>query len=55
MTNKLELLQKLRKIDEISLMELLEITSDDLVDAFLDKIEDKLNYIYDQIQGIEES
>jgi len=48
--NKLELLEKLRSVDEVSLMELLEINSTDIVDAFLDKIEDKLTYIYDQLR-----
>jgi hypothetical protein len=50
MTSKLELLKKLRKLDEVLLMELLEITSEELVDAFLDKIDDKLTYIYDQLE-----
>lgn len=35
-----ELYEELRKMDEITLMELLEITSEELVDAFIDKIED---------------
>lgn len=34
------LIERLRKVDEITLMELLEINSDDIVDAFLDKITD---------------
>jgi len=38
--NKLELIEELRKIDEITLMELLELTSTDIVDAFLDHIEE---------------
>lgn len=38
--NKLELIEELRKIDEITLMELLELTSIDIVDAFLEKIDD---------------
>jgi hypothetical protein len=38
--NKLELIEELRKIDEITLMELLELTSDDIVDAFSDYIEE---------------
>lgn len=50
MTSKLELLQKLKKLDEVLLMELLEITSEELVDAFLDKIDDKLSYIYAQLE-----
>jgi len=36
----------LKRIDEISLLEVLEISSEDLVDRFVDKIEEK----YDQLQ-----
>jgi hypothetical protein len=46
--DKFELLEKLRCLDEISLLELLEINSDDLVDAFLDKIEDNLTGLYEK-------
>jgi tRNA A37 methylthiotransferase MiaB len=46
-----ELIDELRKIDEITLLELLNVTSDDLIDAFLDLIkdnEDKLkSYIHE--------
>lgn len=38
--NKLELVDELRRVDEVTLLELLDISSDDLVDAFLDKIEE---------------
>ena len=41
-----ELVDELKKVDEVSLMELLEITSEDLVDMFSDKINEKLNKIY---------
>lgn len=44
--NKQELLEQLRKEDEVTLLELLELTSDDLVDAFLEQIEDNLERIY---------
>jgi hypothetical protein len=46
-----ELIAELRKIDEVTLLELLALTSDDLVDAFLDKITEHqgklLQYLYD--------
>jgi len=42
-------LDKLRSLDEVTLMELLEVTSDDLVDAFLERIEDNLSFIYSQL------
>jgi ribosome assembly protein YihI (activator of Der GTPase) len=44
--NKIELLEALRSLDEISLLELLEINSDELVDAFLDKIDDNIEKLY---------
>lgn len=43
--NKQDLLERLRQTDEIALMEMLGITSNDLVDAFLDIIEEKYNYL----------
>ncbi len=49
--NKTELIESLRRLDEITLMELLNLTSDDLVDAFLDKITENqgklIQFIYD--------
>jgi nucleoid DNA-binding protein len=48
--NKIELIEVLKKTDEVSLLELLEITSEDIVDAFLDKINDRIEYLYSQIQ-----
>ncbi len=49
--NKIELIENLRLLDEITLMELLNLTSDDLVDAFLDKITENqgklIQFIYD--------
>lgn len=36
-----ELKEKLKELDEVSLLELLEVTSDMLVEAFADIIEDK--------------
>lgn len=38
-----ELCDKLKKIDEITLMEKLDISSEDLVDRFIDVIEDKID------------
>jgi hypothetical protein len=40
-----ELLEKLRNLDEITLVELLGITSDDLVDSFLDRIDENFEYL----------
>lgn len=44
--NKLELLEVLRTTDELTLLEILEVTSSDLVDRFLDKIDDNIDKLY---------
>lgn len=36
--DKKELLEQLRKLDEVLLLELIELTSEDIVDAFVDRI-----------------
>ena len=38
--SRIELVEKLRKVDEVLLLELLDITSDEIVDRFIDKIVD---------------
>jgi len=50
-----ELLEKLKKIDEISLMELLEISSEDIVDRFGDKIEERADRLFSEIDDAEEN
>ena len=40
-----ELCERLKHIDEISLMEVLEINSDEIVDRFVDKIEERIDYL----------
>jgi hypothetical protein len=51
--NKLELLEALRSVEELTLLELLEINSSDLVDAFYDKIEDNIDKIYSKVLELE--
>jgi len=48
--DKIELLDKLRSTDEITILELLNITSTDLVDAFLDKIDEREDYLYKNLE-----
>lgn len=48
--NKSELIETLKHTEETLLLELLDITSEEIVDAFLDKIEERLSYLYGQIQ-----
>ena len=38
-----ELCERLKHIDEISLMEVLEINSEEIVDRFVDKIEERID------------
>lgn len=52
-----ELANRLKQIDEISLMEVLEITSEELVDRFMDKIEykvDDLQVDFEEEEELEE-
>ena len=52
--NKFELLTYLRTLDEVTLIEVLELTSDQLVDAFLDLIEDNVEKLYALIREEEQ-
>ena len=47
----LELLDELRKTEETILIDMLEITSSEIVDAFLDKIEEKEEKLTEYIYG----
>lgn len=38
----IDLCEVLREVNEVALLEILEITSSEIVDAFYDKIEDKM-------------
>lgn len=44
-----ELLERLKKEDEVYLLELLNVSSDELVDMFEDKIEERQEYIREQL------
>ena len=44
-----EVLEELKQIDEVTLLELLDITSEDLVDNFSEKITEHLNRIYKKL------
>lgn len=38
--NRIELIEELQQVDEVALLELLDISTQDLIDAFLDRIAD---------------
>jgi hypothetical protein len=48
--SKAELLERLRLLDEVSLLELMGINSDDLVDAFTDRIEERIEFIRGKLE-----
>ena len=41
---------KLKTLPEIDLLEVLEISSEDLIDRFSDKIEDKIEYLINDLE-----
>ena len=42
--------ERLKKQDESSVLEVLEITSEELVDRFNDKVEEKLDYFIEDLE-----
>jgi len=50
----LDLFEKLKRLDEISLLEILNITSEELVDRFEDRIEAMFDQLVDEIDDTEE-
>jgi hypothetical protein len=46
----IDLTEKLRSVDEVTLLELLDIEADDLIDAFPDKIKERFQYIHDYLE-----
>lgn len=49
-----EVLERLSSLDEITLMEILSITSEDLVIAFKEQIEDNLDFYINEVNWEEE-
>ena len=49
-----ELSDKLKDMDEITLLELLNINAEDIVDRFQDTIEDNAEYLIREVEDIEE-
>lgn len=45
-----ELKEKLQRVDEVTLLELLDIHSDDIIDRFEDVIEDKQEELMKEIE-----
>jgi len=45
-----ELAEKLKRLDEITLLEILEISSEDLVERFADTIEEKYDELLEKVE-----
>jgi hypothetical protein len=45
-----EIQERLMQLDEISLLEILNITSEDLVERFADKIEDRADNLEEELE-----
>ena len=50
----LDLFEKLKRLDEISLLEILGITAEELVDRFEDRIEAMFDQLVDEIDDTKE-
>ena len=50
--NTQELIEKLKKLDEVLLVELLELTRENIVDAFLDRIAERETYIRHETEDL---
>ena len=51
----LELIERLKRLDEITLLEVLEISSEDILDRFVDKVEDRFEELEDDIVEMDKS
>lgn len=49
-TTLTELMEKLKRVDEVSLLEILDISSEEIVDRFQDLIEGKYEELVDEFQ-----
>lgn len=45
-----DLCEKLKKVDEVSLLEVLEISSEDLVDKFQDRVEERFEELVGEFE-----
>ncbi len=46
--------EKLKQVDEVSLLEILNITSDEIVDRFDDRIEEREDYLRNEFEEEED-
>lgn len=44
-----ELKERLKRLDELSLLELLDVTSEEIVEMFVDRIDDNFDRLMDEV------
>lgn len=49
-----ELKERLKRLDEVTLLEVLEISSEDLIDRFEDKIEDRHEELEPELEDLDD-
>jgi len=49
-----DLNRKLKQLDEVTILELLDIRSDELVDRFPDKIEEQSDYLVEEFEDADD-
>jgi len=45
-----DVLDRLKKIDEVSLLEVLDIDSNDIVDRFIDRVEERFDDLQEELE-----
>lgn len=48
-----DLAERMKHLDEITLLEVLDIKSDELVERFLDRVEDRYEYLSEDLQDVD--
>lgn len=47
-----EIMSRLKQLDEITLMEVLEISSEDLIERFVDRVEERQDQLEQEVEGL---
>lgn len=53
MLTLIDLADRMKHLDEVTLLEVLDIKSDELTDRFLDKIENRFEYLCEELEEID--
>lgn len=53
MLTLVDLADRMKHLDEVTLLEVLDIKSDELTDRFLDKIEERFDHLSEELEDID--